>query len=60
MGEDITPAGEYSGPMAEGAGYVDVLGTNFHLAGYPTADAGRRKEVCAGRQDMAGHHEERL
>ena len=45
MGEDIAPAGEHSGAMVEGAGHVDVLGANLHLAGYPTADAGRRKEV---------------
>ena len=60
MGEDITPAGEHFGSVVEGAGHVDVLGTNLHFAGYPTADAGRRKEVCAGRQDLAGHHEECL
>lgn len=59
MGEDVAPSGEYSGSVAEGAGHMDVLGANLHLAWHPTADARRREEVCTGRQNMARYYEER-
>jgi len=60
MGENVAPAGKYSGSVAEGTGHMDVLGANLHLARHPTADAGRREEICTGRQDMARYHEESL
>lgn len=60
MGEDIASARGHSESMVKSTGYVDVFGTNLHFAGHSTTDAGRRKKIRTGRQDMAGHHEERL
>lgn len=60
MGEDIASVGRHSESMVESTGYVDVSGTNLHFARHSTTDARRRKKIRTGRQDMAGHHEERL
>ena len=57
VGEQADDAAGHLGRVAEGAGHVAVLGTDFQQPRHHGADAGGGQEVHHRRQNVEGRHE---